>query len=85
MNANEPILPGPACERDLIALVERLWEIECRHLLGSIPTAEYRQEVAALLHERGVAAERRTRKRNGRAETPCADRRPFFAQAMDAA
>lgn len=34
-------------ERELIHLVETLWEIECRHLLGSLSTPEYRRALAA--------------------------------------
>jgi hypothetical protein len=34
--------------REAIDLVSNLWDIECRHQLGKISRAEYRQAVAAL-------------------------------------
>jgi hypothetical protein len=39
-------------EREQIHLVETLWELECRHLLGSLPEPEYRRALAALLGAR---------------------------------
>lgn len=44
-------MDGERGERELISLVERLWDIECRHLLGSLSEPEYRQALAAV---RGV-------------------------------
>lgn len=49
MNANLPVAPCFASERELIQLVERMWEIECRRLLGLVSTLEYRKKVVALL------------------------------------
>ena len=34
--------------REVIDLVGNLWEIECRHQLGKLSRAEYRQAVAAV-------------------------------------
>jgi len=39
-------------ERAQIHLVETLWEIECRYLLGSLSTPEYRRALAVLLAAR---------------------------------
>lgn len=35
-------------EREQIHLVERLWNIECLHLLGSLSEQEYRRALAAV-------------------------------------
>lgn len=35
-------------EREHIHLVERLWDIECRHLLGGLSEPEYRRALAAI-------------------------------------
>lgn len=37
------------CDRDQIDRVQRLWEIECRRLLGALPMQEYRLALAAVL------------------------------------
>ena len=34
--------------RETIELVGKLWDVECRHLLGSLTRAEYRHAVVAL-------------------------------------
>ncbi len=34
--------------RETIELVGKLWDVECRHLLGHLTRAEYRQAVVAL-------------------------------------
>ncbi|MFZ2971636.1 MAG: hypothetical protein WA049_03280 [Ferribacterium limneticum] len=34
--------------RDTIDMVGKLWDIECRHLLGKLTRAEYRRAVVAL-------------------------------------
>lgn len=36
-------------ERQLIGLVETIWDIECRRLLGALSAAERRQAVAEVL------------------------------------
>lgn len=52
---NDPVFFPEApvsSQREQIELVQRLWEIECRYLLGFLPATKYRQELAALLKVR---------------------------------
>jgi hypothetical protein len=44
-------------QREQIELAQRLWEVECRHLLGALPTPQYRQALAALLDSRANVSE----------------------------
>lgn len=41
-------LPPAGSLREVIDLVGNLWDIECRHQLGKLSRAEYRQAVAAV-------------------------------------
>lgn len=41
-------MDGEHGERELIRLVERLWDIECLHLLGSLSEPEYRRALTAV-------------------------------------
>ncbi|MCB4359074.1 hypothetical protein [Quatrionicoccus australiensis] len=41
-------LPWLGNSRETIDLVGKLWDIECRHLLGKLTRAEYRRTVVAL-------------------------------------
>lgn len=47
--------------RQLIRLVETLWDVECRRLLGTLSAAERRQAVAAALAASQVAPGRAIR------------------------
>lgn len=58
MNHDVDRFSNRASERDLIRLVENLWEIECRRLLGSISPLEYRQGIAALRQDLAARADR---------------------------
>ena len=49
--------------RETIDLVGKLWDIECRHLLGKLSPAEYRHAVVAL---RGDSARWRSPTANSR-------------------
>lgn len=48
-----------SARRERIRLVETLWDMECRRLLGALSTPEYRQALAALRHRQpaGTAPE----------------------------
>ncbi len=56
-------LPWLGNSRETIELVSKLWDIECRHLLGKLTRAEYRRAVVAL---RGDSARWRSPTANSR-------------------
>lgn len=57
-----------AAGRERIRLVEMLWDMECRRLLGALTPPEYRQALAAARRQRppGTASEYARRE-----EVPC--------------
>lgn len=50
--------------REAIDLVSNLWDIECRHQLGKLSRAEYRQAVAALRGDSGSRCPMLTTRKN---------------------
>lgn len=50
--------------REAIDLVSNLWDIECRHQLGKLSRAEYRQAVAALRGDSGRGCPTPTTRKN---------------------
>lgn len=50
--------------REAIDLVSNLWDIECRHQLGKLSRAEYRQAVAALRGDSGSGCPTLTTRKN---------------------
>lgn len=56
-------LPWLGNSRETIDLVGKLWDIECRHLLGKLTRAEYRRALVAL---RGDSARWRSPTANSR-------------------
>lgn len=50
--------------REAIDLVSNLWDIECRHELGKLSRAEYRQALAALRGDSGRRCPTLTTRKN---------------------
>lgn len=57
-------LPYVGSRREAIDLVSNLWDIECRHQLGKLSRAEYRQAVAALRGDSGRRCPTLTTRKN---------------------